>query len=473
MTTIFIILAVTAGFAWALHLSEYKDSRRDMSALLPVYRIDNDMIVSKQGDMTVVFELTLPEIFTISTDQHEQLHQAWIKAIKLLPKHSVLHKQDYFFKDSYKADYDKESFLSRGSEAFFNERPFLNHKCYLMLTRKATGRKVSTSVMSNLLRKRIVAESASDAKGEHEFMDTIGQFKRVIADTGLVGFKRLDADAIAGSKNKAGLLESYLFLDNSNATPTISDIVFKPDWKIGENYMQLYTLADAEDLPAQCASNMHYDRYSSDRTRFSVGFASPLGLLLNCNHVYNQFIVVDDAQATMKKLESKRLRLQSLSAYSRENAIARDATSDFLNEAISEGRLPIKAHFNLQVWTSNAEELKDLRNAAASSITQIDGQPRQEIKGAPQLFWAGLPGNEADLPVNECFDSFAEQAACFLNMETNYRSSISPTGVRLGDRITGMPVHVDLSDEPMQKGTITNRNKFILGPSGVHRAIFN
>ncbi|ULT38702.1 hypothetical protein KRR40_26875 [Niabella defluvii] len=81
--------------------------------------------------------------------------------------------------------------------------------------------------------------------------------------------------------------------------------------------MQLYTLADAEDLPAQCGSSLPYDRYSSERTRFTVGFASPMGLLLNCNHIYNQFIVIDDMQLTMKKLESKRLRLQSLSAYSR------------------------------------------------------------------------------------------------------------------------------------------------------------
>ncbi len=61
---------------------------------------------------------------------------------------------------------------------------------------------------------------------------------------------------------------------------------------------------------------------------------------------------------------------------------------------------------------------------------------------------------------------FAEQACCFLNLETNYRSSLSQVGIRLGDRLTGKPVHVDISDEPVKKGICTNRNKFILGPSG-------
>jgi conjugation system TraG family ATPase len=83
-----------------------------------------------------------------------------------------------------------------------------------------------------------------------------------------------------------------------------------------------------------------------------------------------------------------------------------------------------------------------------------------------------MPGNEADFPMNDTFDTFLEQACCFLNLETNYRSSLSPIGIRLGDRLTGNPVHVDISDEPMQKGICTNRNKFILGPSGSGKSFF-
>ncbi len=74
--------------------------------------------------------------------------------------------------------------------------------------------------------------------------------------------------------------------------------------------------------------------------------------------------------------------------------------------------------------------------------------------------------------MNDTFDTFAEQAVCFLNMETGYRSSLSPIGIRLGDRLTGKPVHVDISDEPVKEGICTNRNKFILGPSGSGKSFF-
>jgi conjugation system TraG family ATPase len=74
--------------------------------------------------------------------------------------------------------------------------------------------------------------------------------------------------------------------------------------------------------------------------------------------------------------------------------------------------------------------------------------------------------------MNDTFDTFSPQACCFFNLETNYRSSVSPIGIRLGDRLTGKPVHVDISDEPMDKGICTNRNKFILGPSGSGKSFF-
>lgn len=266
------------------------------------------------------------------------------------------------------------------------------------------------------------------------------------------------------------LLIQYLNLQSDDAT--IKDIEFKDNWKIGENHCQLYTMADAEFVPALCGSRINYDKYSTDKTKFSVGFASPIGQLLSCNHIYSQYVFIEDVQKTMQKLESKRLRLQSLSAYSRENFISKESTDAFLNEAISEQRLPVKAHYNLLAWSDNKEGLKTIRNLCSSALTQMDATPKLETEGAAQIWWAGIPGNAADFPMNDTFDTFSPQACCFFNLETNYRSSVSPIGIRLGDRLSGKPVHVDISDEPMDKGICTNRNKFILGPSGSGKSFF-
>lgn len=42
----------------------------------------------------------------------------------------------------------------------------------------------------------------------------------------------------------------------------------------------------------------------------------------------------------------------------------------------------------------------------------------------------------------------------------------------MADRISGKPLHIDISDLPMRKGVTTNRNKFVLGPSGSGKSFF-
>ena len=447
---------------------------KGLNDMTPIMDVEHDCILSMLGDATVVFEVVLPEIFTLSDQEYEAFHQTWVKALKMLPKLTVFHKQDWFVDSRYHPDFSKDdnSFLSRSSELYFNERPFLQHSCYILITKKPESRKLSSSLYSNLFRRSIVPEENLKATILQDFLDSVGQFKRVLEDSGFVTLTRLHDHDLLSGKRKIGLIEKYCSLSTEVGKFLIKDIEFNDQIKIGDQYCQLYTLGDAADLPSLCGSRINYDRYCTDKTKFSIGFASTLGQLLSCNHIYNQFIFIDDPQKILQKLESKRLRLQSLSAYSRENMISRDATNEFLNEAISQQRLPVKAHFNVMVWTDKKEELKDLKNKVSSALVQMDAASKQELQGAPQIFWAGIPGNEANFPMNDTFDTFTEQAACFLNLETNYRSSLSPIGLRLGDRLTGHPVHVDISDEPIRMGICTNRNKFILGPSGSGKSFF-
>ncbi|MBF9252135.1 TraG family conjugative transposon ATPase [Pontibacter sp. 172403-2] len=447
---------------------------KQLNDILPIMGVEHDCILSKQGDITLVFQAELPEIFSLSDQEYEAFHQTWIKAIKILPKLTVFHKQDWFIDSKYQPDFSNEdvSFLSRSSDQFFNERSFLKHTCYILLIKKPIGRKISSSLFSNLLRRSIAPEQTLKPQLLQDFLDSAGQFKRILEDSGFVKLTRLKDEELQSHSRKQGFIERYCSLSEKDNSFLFKDIEFKEGIQVGDQHCQLYTLGDAADLPSLCGSRINYDRYSTDKTKFSIGFASTLGQLLSCNHIYNQYIFIEDAQKTLQKLESKRLRLQSLSAYSRENTISRDSTNDFLNEAISQQRLPIKAHFNVLVWTDKKEELKDIKNLVSSALAQMDAAAKQETAGAPQIFWAGIPGNEADFPMNDTFDTFAEQAVCFLNLETNYRSSLSPVGIRLGDRLTGKPVHVDISDEPVKLGICTNRNKFILGPSGSGKSFF-
>jgi conjugation system TraG family ATPase len=438
----------------------------EIEKIFPIYKIEHDALLSAYGDITIVFEAFLPDIFTLSGADYEAYHQCWVRAIRYLPQHSIVHKKDIFERLAYAGQTASPGFLAAAAERYFKGRPYLGHRCYILLTKKAEDRKSASSAYSGLMRKSILPKQTTDPRIFPDFLEKVGQFTSILADSGFILLRRLTDDELAGTKTKAGILEQYCFDLGADEPPMIKDVHLKDRLQIGDRYGQVFTLADAEDLPAWCGSRMDYDKYSTDQTRFPIGFASRLNLLLDCDHSYNQYILIGDAQKTLKLLEAKKRRLQSLSAYSRENLIARDATNDFLNEAISQGRLPVKAHFNVIAWTDDLSKLQDIKNRVGSAMAQMGATAKQETDGAAQIWWAGIPGNAADFPLNDTFDTFLEQATCFLNLESNYTSDPPETGIRFCDRLSAKPVYVDLFDAPRKKGITSNMGMLVCGTSG-------
>ena len=197
-----------------------------------------------------------------------------------------------------------------------------------------------------------------------------------------------------------------------------------------------------------------------------------MGVLLTCNHVYNQYIFIDDHAESLKRFEQTARNMQSLSRYSRSNQINRAWIEEYLNEAHSKGLVSVRCHCNVMAWSDDREELKHIKNDVGSQLALMECKPRHNTVDVPTLFWAGIPGNEGDFPFEESFYTFIPQALCFFTEETNYKSSLSPFGIKMVDRVTGRPLHLDISDLPMKKGVITNRNKFVLGPSGSGKSFF-
>lgn len=253
----------------------------------------------------------------------------------------------------------------------------------------------------------------------------------------------------------------------------MQDICLKPGrMRIGDKRLCLHTLSDTEDLPGRLSTDMRYERMSTDRSDCRLSFAAPVGLLLSCNHIYSQYVFIDDAQEILQMMEKNSRNMLSLSKYSRSNAVNQEWTEMYLDEAHHQGVLPVRCHCNVIAWAEDAEEFRRIRNDTGSQLAMMECTPRYNTIDTPVIYWAGIPGNAGDFPSEESFYTFLEQAVCLFAGETNYRSSPSPFGIRLADRQNGIPVHVDISDLPMKRGIITNRNKFILGPSGSGKSFF-
>lgn len=391
-----------------------------------------------------------------------------------MPNYSILHKQDIFITEKYEPDIrrDELSFLSRSFERHFNERPYLHHVCYLFLTKTTKERSRQQSNWNTLCRGFLVPKEIRDKETVERFMEAVGQFESIVNDSGLVRLERLTTEEITGTENEPGIIERYLTL-SADGTTMLQDMQLNPDgMRIGDKRLCLHTLSDLDYLPGKVRTDGRYERLSTDRSDCRLSYAAPVGVMLPCDHIYNQWIFIDDSNENLSRFEKAAKNMQSLSRYSRSNQINKEWLDEYLNEAHSNGLQSVRCHCNIVAWAENGDELRRVKNDVGSALALMECTPHHNTTDLPALYWAGIPGNEADFPAEETFYTFTGQALCFFTAETCYRNSLSPFGIRMVDRLTGKPVFLDISDLPMKKGVVTNRNKFILGPSGSGKSFF-
>lgn len=445
-----------------------------LESRFPLLAVEGNCLISKDAAITACYKVQLPELFTVAAAEYEAMHSAWCKAVKTLPDYCIVHKQDWFIKENYAADLAQVemSFLAKSCQLHFNERPFLNHYCYLFITKPSKERMRMQSDFSSLCKGVLIPKEMRDKETMARFMEAVAQFERILNDSGHIQLERLTEAELIGSNKTTGLLEQYFTLSVEADTPLQDIHLGAEEMRIGNKRICLHTLSDTDDLPGTVSTDSRYEKLSTDRSDCRLSFAAPVGLLLSCNHIYNQYLFIDNSEENLKKFEKSARNMHSLARYSRSNQINKEWMERYLNEAHSFGLSSIRAHCNVMAWAEDATELKQLKNDTGSALALMECKPRHNTTDTATLYWAGIPGNSGDFPAEESFYTFVEPALCFFAAETNYRSSPSPFGIKMCDRLTGKPIHLDISDLPMKKGMITNRNKFILGPSGSGKSFF-
>ena len=228
-----------------------------LESRFPLLAVEHGCIISKDADITAAFEVELPEVYTVTAEEYESIHATWCKAIKVLPDHSVLHKQDWYMKELYRPDWQKEGtgFLARSNGMHFNERPFLSHRSYLFLTKTTKERMRRQSNWSTLCRGHIIPKEIQDRETAVKFMEAVEQFARILNDSGHVRLRRLRDDEITGTEKETGIIGRYLALTTED-TACLEDIAMSAEeMRIGDKRLCLHTLSDTEDLPAAVATD--------------------------------------------------------------------------------------------------------------------------------------------------------------------------------------------------------------------------
>lgn len=445
--------------------------------LLPLWKWEDDFLLSKTADVTACYELTLPEIFTRSEDEYLSMHKCFVMALRDFPDNTLVHKQDIFFQNSWRREsLQGSSFLECSYQNHFRGRPFLSHRCYLYVTMTSKEGIQTKSIASALCRNRLVPKEMMDKDRWNAFRHSLSRLEQVLKDGG-VRVRRLAESEIVGEEDRLGLVEQYVNLDFSQESTVLKDLHLEDGTlMVGDKYVSCFSLSSLETVPSEVSEYSHNKRFSNPPNFYMPqSLVANLSVLLPFEHIYNQYFFLDENESNLKKIRQKGKLQQAFASASRENLINLERNTEYLDEAFRDQKRSIRCAFNVLVWDLSWESLlrKNAKVESAMSAMNCCTKTKTE-KVVPQVFWGGIPGAATQYPAELTFLTFLEQGCCFLNYDSNYQDMVTSSdfGINLTDRVAGIPVRIDLDDYPKKMGWIDNRNKVIIGPSGSGKSFF-
>ncbi|MGV8092076.1 MAG: TraG family conjugative transposon ATPase [Mangrovibacterium sp.] len=443
---------------------------QNLENVLPVLGFNGDIQISNNLDLTIGFRLHLPEALSCSTDQLYMLHDTFQRVINLLPAGSFLHKQDYFLVREFRPDEQEgqnsaikdNSSLNESYLDHFNGRKYLSHECFLYLSLLSRG------LLKNYLESALIF-SRKERNLETLRFDKISELKSnltaVFTQNG-IGCEPVSGEQAIGDEHSLGLIERFLSLNFTDDHPVLGGIDFRDRLKVMDRFVEILSLSDYSHIPAELRPVSEHPQ-----TGLPVSLVYPVTYLLPFSHVTNQFIYIPGQQEIKASLEGSYKKIYSLSKFSSENKVNAGLIESFLDQVQTSGEKIVRTHFNMMLFDASLKDLKQHKSEAASAFSLMNCFPYQHTHDLPMLFFSCVPYS-TQLPETEVFITQVPQACCLTNFEGGISGSASDFTIRLSDRLEGCPVKIDISDEPMQRHLIHNRNKIIIGGSGSGKSFF-
>ncbi len=428
----------------------------NVAAYHPIVDIQENVIFANNGNVVLCYSGNLPEIYSLSEKDFEDIHGAWFQAIKSLPTGCVVHKQDVYLKRSFSSEnLPNKTFLEKATHKHFKGREFMEHKCYLffILTK---NKALNNSKYINPFKKvtKTIVPEMDDTI--HSFLGAVSDSISFINNSRKMEFTPLDSKEIQSLTN--GYFNGY----NEGFDTDI--ILGKKELNIGENYFDVLSINSELCFGENVQSSKTNEHFTSDDFVFHQGFIDGLGLTLNENHIVNQIIYLDDKQKWRKILDKKIEELNKSSNFGSQNKVVLKKIQYIQDQINSDDNARvIRGHLNIIYWHKEVKNLEKISSKIKTEFKELDIIPYyprgEERKNYILNSYCCFSSNFSN---DDLYVTDLKHALCLLVNNTNYKSDA--TGVIFNDREHNIPVLKDVWDD--KKKRIKARNFAIFAPTG-------
>lgn len=442
-------------------------SKTSVHKIRPILGFDKDIIINPLGSYAKVYEMSLPEIYSLSEKEYENCCDQFMSFFNILPNFSVIHKMDIYSQKVFTPKRQTNpDLLSEGYERKFFEREYYSHKCYVIISKGSKDIYKKTSLTSLIFKKNLIPKDLRSEEAFDEFKVATDRVISVCNDSGLFSLKQLNESEILE------LCESYENLNFGDNKFTGDIYQDSSTTKIGNNHVTALAINSLDCLPSKFNDSSVDKALSTDKTDVNLSLFHPIGLGFGENHIVNQIFIKEDREDTKLKMEgSDRMNAAfALGDPSNQDNIEESTAFKML---MGKGHIPIRCHSNVILWDKDKNKLITKENSLIASFKKINFKPNIAFNEILPLYWSCYPGNASDIGyIDQTFYLLDRQAAALNVYETVRTDNVSDFGVYLSDRVSGIPLYVDISDLPIKKNLTNNRNKVIFGPSGSGKSFF-
>lgn len=442
-----------------------------MEDIFPVMDILDGVAVSVRGAFTLGWELSLPVAYTMSEDEYDEIQEALVSALRVLPDWTVMHRQDVFLYRKYSSGRSwadgKGAYLESCYDRHFEGRRYLTHKAYLFLTFgdgflfKKDGKRSGLFGLASKL--------TLPPRSKYEAFLTKGrEFIRVATMGDRIKARELTREDWLGDGGEdPGIIQRYMMLGQDG--PLLSDIPLTPSSvKVHDMVAQGFVIGEARHMPTAIPSVKKNERMSDGPCEMFLSLGANLGIKLDCEHVVNHYVLVPPQSETLNGLDSKR-RSMNAGITSRDNRVNYEEISEFLDDAEKENYLTVYAHLDVIAWGKEKEQalISSKVSAALMDMGMMDAVRVEH--NFPVLYYAGIPSAEVDLGMENMMTQEIHAALCLGTYET-FESGLGEGDLRLCDRVRNIPVVIDVDEVSASRGMNNAYSKFVVGPTGTGKS---
>lgn len=444
---------------------EMKQTSKSFDELFPLMGMKDGIIISKRGDVTLGWELTLPDIYSLLESEYDEMLSSLASAVRILPSWTMVHRQDIYLYDSYRPQL-RGAFLPDSYERHFEGRRYLTHRQYLYLTMTTKGSAQRPVSGSGLYGAKAIRKLPS-AERLRQLSSKASEFISVLTGGGRISARRLTSDDFASAMND-GIIPTYLRLGDRSGI--FSDYPMSPDHvRIGDRNLWAFTLSESEDLPTELSTTQRVESLSGSASELFLSMGAAIGPLLDTEHIVNQYILTVPQTEVLSELDARKRRMQSMSK-SADNRLGAEEIDEFVDEVHKESYTSVMAHTNILAWGDDSAHL-EVKGKISSALAGMGVTCVEDTVDTPVLWYAGIPGASCEIGAENLMLMELHSALCLGIWETFEKDT--PKGLlKICDRMRNVPVTIDVQTAAQDRGLIDNYNAFVLGGSGTGKSFF-